>query len=153
MHITKHQYPRPLYAFCSTSNSKVGLLLKHANFINQLQSELHKYLGQPLNAHCKIANYKKDTLILHADSPGWAAKLRYMTPDILGLMHQQFKLTDIKTIRVKVAPDSRKTFKTSKKPVTLSSKSAKLVNDVANTISDHALKTSLLKISRHNQSG
>ena len=153
MHTTKNLRPRPLYAFFTTSNSKAGLLLKHANYINQLQSELHNYLGQPLNSHCKIANYKKDILIIHADSPGWAAKLRYMTPDILSFMHQQFRLTNLKTIRVKVSPCSKKPVKSLKKQITLSPTSAKLINDVANTVSDHALKTSLLKISRHNQSG
>ena len=153
MHTTRQKYPRHLYTFCTTTNSKASLILKHVNFINQLQSELHKYLGPPLNTHCKIANYKKDILILHADSPGWAAKLRYITPDISSFLQQQFQLTSLKTIRVKVQPVSKEPIKTSKKRIILSSTSAKLINDVAKTIPDHALRTSLLKISRHSQSG
>ena len=134
------------------NKNMVGDLLKHANYIQQLQSKLHEYLGPPLNTHCILANHKNDILILHADSPTWAAKLRYLTPDILSYMHQQCHITKLKTIRIKVMPTIISPVKTSTRQLTLSATSAKLMNDVANTMSDQALRASLLKLAKHSRS-
>ncbi len=141
-----------LYALLTGNKNMFGDLLNHTHYIQQLQYNLHEYLGPPLNTHCILANHNNDILIIHADSPTWAAKLRYLTPDILSYMHQQCHLTKLKTIRIKVMPTTPSPVKTSTRQLTLSTKSAKLMNDVANTISDPALRTSLLKLTKHNRS-
>ena len=149
----KKQFNTPtLHAFLINKESMMGGLLKHTHHIQQLQSELHKYLGPPLNTHCILANYHDDMLILHADSPTWSAKLRYLIPDILSYMQQQCHLTKLKTIRIKVMPVSPSPAKTSTRQLTLSATSARLMNDVANTMSDQALRASLLKLAKHSRS-
>jgi hypothetical protein len=144
--------PPSLHSLFTDNNNMIGDLLKHAYYIQQLQSKLHEHLGPSLNTHCIIANYNNAVLTLHADTPTWAAKLRYLTPDILCYMHQQCHLTKLKTIRIKVMPTIFSPARTSIRQLTLSAKSAKLMKDVANTMPDQALRTSLLKLAKHSRS-
>lgn len=92
-----------IYQFNELINSSEQLrsLLAHLNNIKILDQQLHKYLAFPLNSHCSIANYSEDTLIIRADTPAWATKLRYHIPSIQQFAKHKCNLTNLKTVQVK----------------------------------------------------
>jgi hypothetical protein len=133
----------------SDNNRKLGALLQHVHFLRRLEDKLHAHLGPPLNTHCSLANFAKDTLTLHSDSSIWAAKLRYTAPDILSYLQNECKLSSLKNIRIKVIPTAGPTQKTSHKRLMLSATSARYLAEVATSMRDNDLQKSLFKLSRH----
>lgn len=127
---------------------QLGELCRHAEFLVELEKKLLSRLPENLQAHCRIANYANDTLVLHTDSAAWASKLRYATSIILDIMRQQCGFETLKTVRIRVKPESGPGPETA--PVTTdASATAGLIRQVANTITDQDLRNSLLKIARH----
>lgn len=132
-----------------SKNSELGTLCQHAAFLSDIEKNLLSFLGFPLNTHCKLANYANDTVILHSDSPAWAAKLRYNTPLILDLLRTRCRLNTLKTIRIKVNPPVSPASTLPVKRLTLSPASAEFISQVANSMTDDNLRLSLLKIAKH----
>lgn len=139
-----------IFVLLTNCQSKLGNLYEQAQYIQNLKVKLSKYLGPPLNEHCVLANYKNTVLVMHADSPAWATKLRFSTPAIISYMQRECHLNTLKTIRVKVIPAKNKVKKNPVRRLTLSNKSTKLIADIANSMTDHDLRSSLLKLTRHN---
>ena len=142
------RYSSPVYSYLSDSCSSLGRLVQHSGRLNELQRKLVDHLGPPLDQHCRIANYADTTLTLHTDSPAWAAKLRFVTPDILNYMRSHCSLHDIRTVRIRVSlPD------TGPAPVPrrlkLSQEAADHLRAVALSMTDEGLHQSLLKLSEH----
>jgi hypothetical protein len=93
-------------------------------------------------------NPQNGTLHIYADSPAWAAKLRFYTPAITaGLtIHAGFP---IKSVHISIHPKTmdRKTPRF-KKP-TLSSSSAQLLTALAGDTDDPELKRALSNLAQH----
>ena len=96
-----------------------------------------------MNEHVIVADYQKKTLVLHTDSAAWAARLRYLTPDILTTFKGD--LPGVRTIRIKVVPPDPP-VQTSRKAVKVSPDTAGGIREVADKIPDKALRTTLRNI-------
>ena len=118
-------------------------LCDHIEQLGKLQTKLHDYLEPPLNEHVIIADYRQKTLVFHADSAAWATKLRYRTPEILGLFKDD--LPGIRTIRIK-NPPVEKRAQTARRAATASSDTVDTIREVADRIEDPPLRFVLLKI-------
>ena len=121
--------------------------LKHMeSFVNeQLPAGLREHV-QPLN----ISGY---TLVLMVSSPAWKSKLRFQLPS---LEKQLQKKTGnrLRQISVKIVPEKQHEGKTGdKKPVrsSLSLSSQSIIKDLADSLDDSKLKSSLLKLSQQNR--
>lgn len=143
------QSPVLLYSLLSDHNSAISSLFEHAKNIQHFESRLHEYLASPMNKHFKLANYSNSTLILHADSPTWAAKLRYSIPVILKYMQKDCQFNSLKTIRIKVVPAINQLGRATTRRLNISATSANFLNDVALSLADNELRASLLKIASH----
>jgi len=142
------RYSVPAYSYLSDSCSNLGQLIQHGARLRELECQLTAHLGPPLNRHCRIANYANNTLTLHTDSPGWAAKLRFITPDILNFMRNNCHLSEIKTVRIRIMIPDTKPVKTSKH-LALSQTTAGHIKEVASSMSDEGLRQSLFRLSEH----
>ncbi len=142
--------PSSLLALLTNYQSRLGNLYEQTQRIQDFKDKLSEHLGSPLNEHCTLANYKNDLIVMHADSPAWATKLRFSTPDIISYMQRECHLNTLKTIRVKVVPTIKKINRTPARRLILSSKSTKLIRNIANSMTDHNLRNSLLKLTKHN---
>jgi len=140
----------PISSLFSARDSQLGNLCQHINYLQNLENKLLAYLNPPLNEHCILANYTNNTLILHTDSPTWAAKLRYCIPEMLSYMQHECYPNSLITIRIKVIPLSKPMDKTTVRRLTISGDAASFINTVAITMSDSDLRTSLLKIGKYN---
>lgn len=140
----------PVGSLFSDRNNQLGNLCQHINNLRNLENKLLAYLAPPLNTHCTLANYTTTTIVLHTDSPTWAAKLRYCIPEILSYMQHECQLETLRTIRIKVIPLNNPLDKISTRRLTITSASANFINKVATMMSDNDLRTSLLKLGKHN---
>ena len=115
----------------------------HIEQLGKLQTKLHGYLEPPLNEHVIIADYKQKTLVFHADSAAWATKLRYRTPEILGLFKDD--LPGIRTIRIKNPPVETR-VQTTRRAAGASAETVDGIRQVADRITDPPLRAVLLRI-------
>ena len=130
------------------SSDTLSNLCNHIEKLSKLQIKLCSQLDSPLNQHVTVADYQQKTLVLHTDSPAWAAKLRFKTPDILVVLKND--LTDIQTIRIKVIPTNPATTKPP--PSTkISPDTANLIRQVADNIPDTALRSVLFNIAKNSE--
>lgn len=155
MPYSRNRQPLPIGSLLSDGDSQLGRLCQHIDNLRNLENKLLAYLDPPLNVHCALANYTNNTIVLHTDSPTWAAKLRFRTPEMLSYMQHECKLETLKTIRIKIIPltgqlDKTQPGKTVTRRLTISSISANFINNVAFTMSDIDLRTSLIKLGKHN---
>lgn len=145
--------PKSLSGLLKSSPQTLGPLLNHAHRLEQLNKILREQLPPPLNQHCRIANLRDDILLLHADSPAWALKLRYSVPDMLDRLRRQPELQQLRTITVKINPASLVAAPAKKtRRARMSEDTARLLDDVADAITHPTLRTALLRLARHGKS-
>ena len=125
------------------SSDKLSQLCNHIEQLGKLQIKLLGYLEPPLNEHVIIADYRRKTLVFHADSAAWATKLRYRTPDILELFKDD--LPGIRTIRIKNPPVETRVQAT-RRAAGASAGTVDTIRQVADRITDPPLRAALLKI-------
>ena len=125
------------------SSDRLSQICNHTEKIQELQIKLRNNLDGPLNEHVVVADYQKKTLVLHTDSATWAARLRYITPEILTTFKDD--LPGVRTIRIKVVPPDAPD-QTSRRAVKVSPDTAYGIREVADKIPDKALQSTLHSI-------
>ncbi len=138
------------------SSNNIGSLLRrnpglqrlqaHAVKIRRIQALLNSHLPEQLNAHYQVAALEQGVLTLHTDSPAWAAKLRFLTGNLLNIVRDSGIPEPISTIRVKARPPVTKPQDTGQRP-RLSPQTTRFLRDMADTIEDPELRASLLRLS------
>lgn len=115
-----------------------------------LQKRLAGMLGSPLDRHIAVAGAGAGILTVRADSSAWAARLRFKLPELLAGLPDGPDGITIQTIRIRVRPAAPPPGPsgTGERPA-ISPESARLLETVADSISDPDLSECLLRLSRH----
>lgn len=127
--------------------SEASRLLSRARALGELNALVHELILAPLNGHCRVLALRDETLILAADSPVWAARLRYQTVE---LVKQLAGVSSVKlrTVQVRVrAPDSHpsgRRIAPLRQP--FSGKNSLVLKQAARGVSDAGLKAALLRL-------
>jgi len=145
----KKTRPLSIKKILSTQPGPLLDLYLHTVNIAIVQEKLHACLPATLREHVLVANYDNRTLHLHTDNAAWATKLRFQIPDILELARHHDILSDLQTIRIRVAP-AQGTPARVKKPPKLSPKDAQLLNDAGQSITDRKLRHALMRLAKNN---
>jgi hypothetical protein len=131
-----------------TGGSSYTQLLSRARELMALDKRLHKLIPVPLNEHCSTLTVSGTTLILAADSPVWAARLRFHASGLVKQLADYPRL-DIRAVRVRVKPLVRLSPPGKRHTMpALTSRGAALLIQTAQSVSDPALKTGLLRLAR-----
>jgi hypothetical protein len=121
-------------------------LLARARLLAQLDAQVQALLAPPLQQHCRVLALREPVLVLAADSPVWAARLRFHAPHLV----RQISLPQsmrLRSIRVRVRPPEPSATTTPRRPAPrLGQRGAAAMQQAAENISDPELKTSLLKL-------
>ena len=122
-------------------------LLSQAQDLQLLLTRVRKHLPPPLEGHCRAALIKKRQLILFADSPAWASRLRYYSRDLKSLLLREGMRVERVSIRVMISDTPLQ----QKRPAVkrLSSDSASLIRQTAEGIGDEDLSAALMRLGRH----
>ncbi len=128
-------------------------LLAHAERLQKATRALHAQLPSPLGQHCKVANIKGELVVLHADSPAWAAKLRFHVAGILQQLKKQPGLSALQAIRIKVSPCSDPQSSSVMARPMLSEQASVVLRSAAEASSDPVLKALLLRLAQRRRQG
>ncbi len=79
-----------------------GQLLKRAAWLKQLNARVMGRVGLPYSAHLRLSSITRDgTAVIHADSPAWVQKGRFLQKNLLDLFQLE-GVTEVKQIKLKV---------------------------------------------------
>jgi hypothetical protein len=138
------QGPQSILKHLAASQSGLSRLQQQAFAIHAIKATLWPSIPSPLQAHCDVANFRGQTLILVADSPVWAARLRHTSPQILHAARELCKI-DAQKLLVRIQP-----LEVRPQPVgkarSLPESSATHLREVAETVEDDELREILLGI-------
>lgn len=121
-------------------------LLHKARYLKELETKVLALIPTPLKEHCRVANVRDGVLILQTDSSIWATKARFLASDLLqelgrrGMAFQQ--------IRINTRPQQRSSTTQTHQPV-LSSTTADLLEDLANTVTIPPLADALRRLAKN----
>jgi hypothetical protein len=126
--------------------SEVSRLLSRARALGELDALVHKLIPSPLNEHCHVLAMRDDTLVVAADSPVWATRLRYQSSQLVKQL-SEVSSVKLRTVQVRVraseqSPDRR--LKLIRQPV--SGRNSMALKQAARSVTDAGLKAALLRL-------
>jgi hypothetical protein len=120
-------------------------LLAEVHKLRELDATLKSALNQPLRSKLRVAALHDRTLVIHADSPVWAARARYASRKILRNFNKLNSSTRIQSIRVRVSPAEPGEVPRAKTR-SMSAATAECLRAAAAGIQDSAVRTALLRL-------
>ena len=137
---------KPLRITKLLGKSEISRLLSRARALGELDERVHELIPAPLNDHCRILSLRDDTLTLAADSPVWAARLRFHTTQLVKQLSDD-QTVNLRTVRVCVRPRERPaaTRTASGKPL-ISRKNSHTLKQGARQVTDPDLKAALERL-------
>jgi hypothetical protein len=114
-----------------------------------LLKQVRLLLPSPLDDHCSSAVLQNGKLVLLADSPVWASRLRYLSHNLQQQLGQKgFTIRRIQS-KVSIPEDLVKQQQKTRPIRPLSQANADLLRSVAESMENQDLKNALLRLSRH----
>jgi hypothetical protein len=126
--------------------SEVSRLLSRARALGELAALVHELIPPPLNEHCRVLAVRDDTLVVAADSPVWAARLRYQSSQLVKQISGVSSMK-LRTIQVRVRASvshSGGGFSPIRQPV--SGRNSMALKQAARSVTDAGLKAALLRL-------
>ena len=99
---------KPLKINKLLGKSDFSRLLSRARALGELNAVLQDLLPTPLNEHCRIVNLRDGVLYLSADSPVWAARLRFHGAQLVKQLARDHTVR-LRTVRVRVRATDKST--------------------------------------------
>jgi len=140
--------PAAISRFLIPESQGLGALMLRASRLRALTHAVQSHLGTPLSAHCQVANIRDDVLVLQTDSAAWASRLRFLGPGLLAHLARAHGLGRLRTTKVLVRPTESTARATGHRQTRISSDSAALLRNVAQSTEHAALRQALLRLSR-----
>lgn len=122
-------------------------IVERAHQLEEWQQCLEVVLDPGLRSQVKVANLVNECLVLQVDSPTWATRVRFITPQILTSLAPP-KGLKIKEIKCIVRPDAN-ALKPKKRRIVrhLPPEASHLISMTADVIKDPELKRAMQKLS------
>ena len=115
-----------------------------------LNCQLQQCLGEPLAAHCWIANFRDLCLFIHTDSSVWHSKLRFLMPKIQAeLRHPRYG--PFTQIKIRVRSDAKELSTEQAQLPRISPQNAELLQSMALDLDDPRLRLAFRRLSRHTE--
>lgn len=130
-------------------NKALGKLMAKVSQLQQWNNWLKESLEHDfaLSEHCFITSLSGKSLIVFADNPHWVTRFRFHIPALIIKLKKYDDFKTIQSICCKVQPNYVPVSPKRREPqLKLSKKSARIVKDTAEKISDEKLQASLTKI-------
>lgn len=127
------------------------MLLEHSLRLERLSGQVRALLPDACRPHCRVANLRGGLLSIAADSPAWAARVRFLAPRLLQNLQRQSDLP-IHRIEVSVMPVEISIARPTIRRPGLSHKTLALLEETAQSMDDPALRAALLRLARRRRS-
>jgi hypothetical protein len=128
------------------NRSEASRLLSRARALRELDALVHDLIPSPLNRHCRVLSVRDNTLVVAADSPVWAARLRYQTSQLVKQLANDTSVK-LRTVQVRVrACDSPRSSGIAHVQPPLSKRNSIVLKQAARSVTDAGLKAALLRL-------
>ena len=118
--------------------------------LEQVQAFINSFLDPVLSKRMMVGALGDDFIVLIAESPAWAAKIRYVIPLLLDNLALQDEFKSVKTIRIRTQKHDRpEPVKPAPRRLKLGRSAAQALEDSAGTMEDEAIAMALRRLSRH----
>ncbi|MGD8999953.1 MAG: DUF721 domain-containing protein [Granulosicoccaceae bacterium] len=131
-----------------TASGSLANSLAHAERLQRLDAIMAKHLSPDIIGHCRAGNQRGNTLVIHASSPAWAAKLRFLAPQLLRALQHENGLSRLQRIEVRIQPENRPVDPAPGKAATISDASRQHLQAMATTVSDPRLRDALKRLAK-----
>lgn len=85
------------------SGSRLGDIVSRARDADTLFKQIKELLPPEVAEHVTGASRREETVLVYADSPAWASRLRFHTPDLLRWLTPRFDGA-VERVQVRVMP-------------------------------------------------
>lgn len=114
--------------------------------LNRLRHAIQASLPVDCHLHFQVAGIRDRQLIILTDSPVWQTRLRMYSLSMLEALAQHTGIR-LNQVKIRLAPLAREVIPPPPQPRVLSSRSARLIEQTAASVSDERLQTALLRLS------
>ena len=135
----------------SQPSAKLRQLIAKAEALIEIEQELKNHLDPGLTQHCHVANLRHDCLIIAVDNAMWATRLRFIIPTLLQQLKKQSPLKKLNAIDYFILPNDEIRMEPTKHVTSLSKESAKLIDEIAKTISHDKLRGVLERLAENGE--
>jgi len=136
--------PRPL-ADILTHCTSIRRLQRRADEQARLLAKVRSLLPPPVDSHCVCADWTDKGLVLVADAPVWATRLRFLAPRVAESLPELPAKT---SVQVKVWPtDALPARPRDGRKLQLSARNARMLRQLADAVLDPELSRALKRLS------
>jgi hypothetical protein len=136
----------PLQVKKLLGGSQYSRLVNRARALVGLNALVQELLPETLKAHCRVLSVRDETLVLAADSPVWAARLKFHSSQLVKQLNRQ-QTVKLRTVRIRVRPPEKQLVTERRNtPLKLGINSATALRQAADSVSDPDLKSALLRL-------
>ena len=136
----------PLQVKKLLGGSQYSRLVSQARVLLGLDGLIQELLPDALKTHCRVLSVRDQTLVLAADSPVWAARLKFHSSQLVKQLNRQ-QTVKLRTVRIRVRPpEKRVATERRNAPLKLGISSATALHQAADSVSDPDLKSALLRL-------
>ena len=135
----------PKVSHIVTRFGRLKQLKDETDRLRELDARLKCHVQEPLSGHMKLATIRDGCLVIHTDSPAWAARLRFKTPEILTSLADDGEFPPIRSVRIRSMTDEEPPPPASKRP-SISPDSADALAAQAAFIDDDEVRGALLRL-------
>lgn len=131
------------------ADSFLQMIFTKAKMLEALNQKVANYLDSSLRNSCQVGNVSGSKLVLIVATGSVATQLRFQIPDLLRKFKTDPELMRFQEIQTKVRPaQSVRATRQTKKVAPLSTASAEIIREVAESIDDPKLKEVLGRIAK-----
>jgi hypothetical protein len=142
--------PEPIHRYLHAGGT-LTRLQQHNQRLQRLRDDVRRCLPEALARHIVACSLNDSQLILYAESASRATALRLTAQKLLQKLHQDHGLGQIKAVRVRITTPPRSLQSRTASPRALASGTAKLLNELAETAIDPAIRKILRRLARRDR--
>lgn len=136
----------PLQVKKLLGGSQYSRLVSQARALLGLDGLVQELLPDALKTHCRVLSVRDETLVLAADSPVWAARLKFHSSQLVKQLNRQ-QTVKLRTVRIRVRPPEKQLVTERRNTLLkLGINSATALRQAADSVSDPDLKSALLRL-------
>ncbi len=123
-------------------------LLERAREVEETADKVRNALPPQLGTHVRTVRINQKMVVIYADSPAWASRIRYLAGQIIRALRDKGVLVDGVKAAVLVPESQRRVRLPQRKPRRLSADNARMIQASAEAIQDPGLRTAMLRLAK-----
>lgn len=137
----------PIYKLLRAQKGDVAELVTHARQLGHLSDIIQAMLEPSLADHCHLAHFDGSRMVIVADSPAWATRLRFSVDTLVSQLQQYSnKFHRLSKIEVAVRPQLPDLPQVNVVERTISVEAAQYIEESADSVEDPDLKQALQRL-------